>query len=180
MGKSIFGVSVRRAENARGKHVAVYSECGKYRFYLRRQWERGRLICFLMLNPSTATELANDPTVERCERRARAMGFGGFIVVNLFAWRATNPADMKRQADPVGEWNNLYTLHAAAVSAMTVCAWGSHGGHLGRDKAVLAKLEAAGIRPYALRLTKGGAPSHPLYVPYDVVPRMLAGLRGAA
>ena len=72
--------------------VAVYSDCERYRYALTRVWEpQGRRLSFVMLNPSTATEVQNDPTVERCERRARALGFGGFRVDNIFAWPHHDP-----------------------------------------------------------------------------------------
>jgi hypothetical protein len=83
--------------------VAVYSDCERYRYSLTRVWDAdGSRALFIMLNPSTATEVQNDPTVERCERRARALGFGAFRVLNIFAWRATDPRDMRAAADPVG------------------------------------------------------------------------------
>ena len=69
---------------------AVFSPCEKYRYWLSRRWqEGGRSLAFIMLNPSTADELENDATIERCERRARHNGYGGLVVCNLFAWRAT-------------------------------------------------------------------------------------------
>ncbi|MFT6273779.1 MAG: hypothetical protein ACJA0F_002637, partial [Dinoroseobacter sp.] len=67
--------------------VALYSDCERYRYALTRVWAPGETALFVMLNPSTATEVQNDPTVERCERRSRALGFGGFRVTNIFAWR---------------------------------------------------------------------------------------------
>ena len=70
--------------------TAVYSDCERYRYALTRIWDQaGQKALFVMLNPSTATEVQNDPTVERCERRARALGFGAFRVTNIFAWRDT-------------------------------------------------------------------------------------------
>ena len=76
--------------------TAVYSPCEQYRYSLTRVWDNAApRVMFVMLNPSTATEVQNDPTVERCERRARVLGFGGFRVTNIFAWRATDPRDMR-------------------------------------------------------------------------------------
>jgi hypothetical protein len=85
---------------------AVYSDCENYRFLLTRTWGDGPRALFIMLNPSTATEFQNDPTVERCERRARALGYGAFRVTNIFAWRATDPRDMRAAPDPVGAEND--------------------------------------------------------------------------
>ena len=81
---------------------AVYSSCKKYRYSLTRIWnKKAEKLHFVMLNPSTATEIQNDPTVERCERRARTLNFGSFRVTNIFAWRDTDPKKMKRAKDPV-------------------------------------------------------------------------------
>ncbi len=83
--------------------TALYSDCETYRYQLTRVWNApGPRVLFVMLNPSTATEAQNDPTVERCERRARALGFGAFQVVNIFAFRATDPRVMRAASDPVG------------------------------------------------------------------------------
>ena len=87
--------------------VAVYSDCERYRYTLTRTWDEGAgRVLFIMLNPSTATEVQNDPTVERCERRARTLGYGAFRVCNIFAYRATDPRDMRAQADPNGPGND--------------------------------------------------------------------------
>jgi len=151
--------------------VAVYSDCGAYRFSLTRVWGAGaRRVCFVMLNPSTATERQNDPTVERCERRARALGFDGFAVANIFAFRATDPRVMRAAADPVGPGNDAAILNLAAWAGQVVCAWGSHGGYLERGRTVEALLRGAGHRLLHLGLTQGGQPKHPLYIGYDRQP----------
>jgi hypothetical protein len=152
--------------------VATYSDCMAYRYDLTRVWEpEGSRVTFAMLNPSTATEIANDPTVERCERRARALGYGAFRVVNIFAYRATDPRDMRAHPEPVGGAENDAAIVAAARwAALTVCAWGTHGAHLGRGPAVERLLRATG-RPLAhLGLSKAGHPKHPLYIGYAVRP----------
>jgi hypothetical protein len=100
----------------------------------------GKRALFIMLNPSTATEVQNDPTVERCERRARALGFGAFRVLNIFAWRATDPRDMRAAADPVGPQNDATILDSLAWANSVICAWGTHGAHLGRGPEVEALL----------------------------------------
>ena len=91
---------IRRAsQKGDAASEAVYSDCEAYRYSLTRIWEgAGQRVGFVMLNPSTATETQNDPTVERCERRARALGFGSFTVVNIFAWRDTDPRAMRAAA----------------------------------------------------------------------------------
>jgi hypothetical protein len=145
---------------------AVYSACGRYRYLLTRRWATGRRVSFVMLNPSTATEVQNDPTVERCERRARALGYGAFRVANIFAFRATDPRAMRAEADPVGPWNDPAIRMAADWAEDVVCAWGSHGAHLDRGQAAAAMLRASGKALYHLGLTKAGQPRHPLYIGY--------------
>lgn len=150
---------------------AIYSPCEKYRYELTRVWEEdGRKAVFVMLNPSTATEVQNDPTVERCERRARALGFGAFRVCNIFAWRETDPKLMRSQADPVGEGNDAAILEACAWADQVVCAWGAHGAYLDRGPAVEALIRGTKVQPYHLGLTKAGHPKHPLYLSYSQQP----------
>jgi hypothetical protein len=123
-----------------------------------------------MLNPSTATEYQNDPTVERCERRARTLGFGSFTVLNIFAWRATDPREMRAAADPVGPANDAAILGAVPAADRVICAWGTHGAHLGRGPAVERLLRGAGAPLWHLGLSKDGHPKHPLYIGYAVQP----------
>lgn len=161
-----------REHNSDGtRSVAVYSACETYRYALTREWDAGaKKVCFVMLNPSTADELRNDPTVERCERRARALGFGAFRVVNIFAFRATDPRDLKKASEPVGDGNDTALGEALEWADMTVAAWGAHGDHLGQGAAVAKSLKAAGKPLHHLGLTKRGHPRHPLYVSYQVNP----------
>ncbi|MEL7343326.1 MAG: DUF1643 domain-containing protein [Pseudomonadota bacterium] len=151
--------------------VAIYSDCERYRYSLTRIWdETGSRVTFVMLNPSTATEVQNDPTVERCERRARALGHGAFCVTNIFAWRDTDPRKMRAAPEPVGPRNDAAILEAAQWSGDVVCAWGTHGAHLGRGPAVAQLLKASSARLSHLGLSKAGHPKHPLYIGYAVKP----------
>lgn len=151
--------------------VAVYSPCERYRYALTRVWDpAGRRALFIMLNPSTATEVQNDPTVERCERRARALGFGAFRVTNIFAWRDTDPRAMRAAADPVGPENDAAILDSLPWADQVVAAWGTHGAHLGRGPEVERLLRAAGADLFHLGLSKDGHPKHPLYIGYGVQP----------
>lgn len=157
--------------------VAVYSDCEHYRYLLTRVWdEAGPRALFVMLNPSTATEVQNDPTVERCERRARALGFGAFRVTNIFAYRATDPKNMRAQADPVGPLNDAAIEESVAwvggAGGQIICAWGAHGAHLGRGAAVERLLRGTGRELFHLGLTKAGDPKHPLYIGYDRQPEL--------
>lgn len=166
---------VREAMKGDAPSVAVYSPCERYRYALTREWapERGRLLC-VMLNPSTATEVQNDPTVERCERRARALGYGAFRVCNIFAYRATDPRVMRAQPEPVGAANDAAIAEGADWADCVLCAWGSHGAHLERGPEVARLLRGCGRPLVHLGLTKGGHPRHPLYVAYATVPEVWA------
>jgi hypothetical protein len=125
---------------------------------------------FVMLNPSTATEVQNDPTIERCERRARALGFGSFRATNIFACRVTDPREMRRLEHPEGPDNLNVVLEGARWADMVVCAWGTHGVHRGQGARVAAALRATGQPLYHLGLSKAGHPKHPLYIPYSQQP----------
>lgn len=149
---------------------ATFSPCGAYRYRLWRYWSGEPAVLFLMLNPSTADETVNDPTVERCQRRAKAMGAGGLQVANIFALRSTDPGALYAADDPVGPDNDAAILAAARECAQVICAWGVHGEYRGRGNAVLAMLRTAGITPHCLGTTKDGHPRHPLYVSYGVTP----------
>ncbi|MDR9427799.1 MAG: DUF1643 domain-containing protein [Salibaculum sp.] len=151
--------------------TAVYSECARYRYALTRVWDpAGEKALFVMLNPSTATEVQNDPTVERCERRARTLGFGGFRVTNIFAWRDTDPRKMRAATDPVGPENDAAIHEGALWADRVICAWGSHGAHLDRGRQVAALLRATEAPLFHLGLTKHGHPRHPLYIAYSQAP----------
>ncbi|WP_170401137.1 DUF1643 domain-containing protein [Ruegeria arenilitoris] len=151
--------------------TAIYSNCEKYRYSLTRVWDsEGRKALFVMLNPSTATEVQNDPTVERCERRARALGFGAFQVTNIFAWRDTDPRKMRAAADPVGPENDAAILDGVEWADQVIAAWGTHGAHLDRGPAVETLLRGTGQPLFHLGLTKDGHPKHPLYIAYTQQP----------
>ena len=160
----------RQHQKGDAASFAEYSPDEAYRYLLVRTWASGPRVLFVMLNPSTATEAQNDPTVERCERRARALGFGSFAVANIFAYRATDPKVMRAVVDPVGPENDAVIAQSAAQADRVICAWGTHGLHLGRGAAVEGLLRQAGLPLYHLGLSKGGFPKHPLYIGYDTQP----------
>lgn len=151
--------------------TAVYSDCERYRYSLTRVWnDHAGKVLFVMLNPSTATEVQNDPTVERCERRARTLGFGGFRVTNIFAWRDTDPRNMKAATDPIGPHNDATLVEGAAWADTIVAAWGTHGVHMNRGSQVAVLLKATQRPLFHLGLSKQGHPKHPLYLPYTQQP----------
>lgn len=147
---------------------AFFSPCGIYRYTLWRQWATtGPALMALMLNPSTADQSSNDPTVERVERRARALGFSRLVVTNIFALRATDPMVMLRHPSPVGMDNDLHILEQARQASQIILAWGTHGSHLGRVQEVLEVLSSVETPCVCLGTNADGSPKHPLYVGYN-------------
>jgi hypothetical protein len=148
----------------------AYSPCGRYRYSLWRAWDPARrTILWVMLNPSTADHLGNnDPTIERCERRSVALGFGRMEVVNLFALRSPYPKALRREAAPVGPDNDRHIVEAAAGADLIVCAWGTLGAFAARSAEVKALLARHTL--HCLGLTFSGEPAHPLYLPYSRTP----------
>lgn len=142
--------------------VALYSPCETYRYRLTRRWGDAPTLAFIMLNPSTADERRNDPTIARCENRARALGHGGVDIVNLFAFRATRPQDLKAATDPEGPANARIVRKTAKAAGCIVAAWGVHGAFLQQDQKALHWLRDLSLK--ALGTTKDGHPRHPLYV----------------
>jgi len=155
--------------------IAIYSDCERYRYALTRVWkfEASRLV-FVMLNPSTATEVQNDPTVERCERRARTLGFGSLQVTNIFAWRDTDPKKMRTAKDPIGPDNDKTIMEACSWGDQIIAAWGTHGAHLRRGVQVKQILRSSDKPVFHLGISKGGHPKHPLYIAYSQKPEIWA------
>lgn len=142
---------------------ACFSPCRTWRYGLWRRWGEGedRLLMVIGLNPSTADETEDDPTIRRCIRFAKDWGHSGLIMVNLFAFRATDPEVMRRAADPIGPRNNLFLDVYAYSASLILAAWGVHGDYGGRAARVCQLL----ARPlHCLGKTKEGFPRHPLYV----------------
>lgn len=159
---------------------AKFSKCKLYRYALWRIWNKTKqeesdtkMLLFLMLNPSTADEIKNDPTVERCEIRAKEYGFDGLFVANIFAFRSTDPAGLKTTKDPVGPYNDYWIKNLAYLSHQIICGWGNHGKYKDRGKQVCKMLRDNGYLPYALQINRDGSPKHPLYIGYDKKPIVL-------
>lgn len=148
---------------------ATFSPCLEYRYLLWRRWAddwESNYAMFIGLNPSTATESINDPTVTRCINFSKSWGYSAFLMTNLFAYRATDPKKMLAVADPIGPENDRYLLESAAKAAVVVAAWGNHGTHMGRHEQVKQMLPNL----KCLRVTKKGMPCHPLYLPQALTP----------
>jgi hypothetical protein len=156
--------------------TAVFSPCGRYRYHLTREWDatKGRAL-FVMLNPSTADAEVLDPTVRRCVGYAQAWGWGSLEVVNLFAWRATDPDELTREqrrhsvAHVVGPDNDAAIGRAIARADLVMLAYGKDGALFGRAREVL-RLFGSERNFFCLGKTKGGHPLHPLYLSKDLKP----------
>lgn len=152
---------------------AVFSPDRHHRYTLwRRLGTDERRLLFVCLNPSTADESTNDPTVRRCMGFARRWGFGTLVVCNAFAMRATNPRRLRADPDPIGPDNDDNLRIEAGMADMVVAAWGTHAAHMDRHDAVRLILSEAAPVVHHLGLTKDGYPRHPLYLPgnYEPVP----------
>ena len=138
-----------------------------YRYALARRWSVGPYALFICLNPSTADEQLDDPTVRRCIGFAKSWGgYGAVCIANLFAYRATDPREMKVAVDPEGEENMAWLDALSERAGITVAAWGAHGGFMDQGKRVASRLR----NPHALALTKDGQPRHPLYLKKTLTP----------
>lgn len=146
---------------------AEFSVCRTWRYALWRLWddEHRKACMFIGLNPSTADETADDPTIRRCIRFARDFGCGGLYMLNLFGYRATDPKVMMRAKEPIGAGNNAALLKYAAKSKLIIAAWGTHGHLGGRDDQVRRLMREHDYELRCLGRTKDGFPKHPLYVP---------------
>jgi len=144
---------------------ATISSCRKYRYSLFRIWDKKKKhVLFIGLNPSTADEEADDPTVRRCLNYAKKWGYGGFIMVNLFAYRTTFPANLKKVKYPIGKDNDKYIMTLSKKADITVAAWGNYGNLYSRDKQVLSLIPNF----MCLKVNKSGQPAHPLYLKKDL------------
>ena len=157
---------------------AIFSEDGRYRYTLSRTDLGGKGVCvFIMLNPSTANAETDDPTIGRITAFATAWGYGMLVVGNLFAYRATNPREMRAVDDPVGPENDDFLKGMVMCADLVVCAWGNEA--LGRKRwewrhrstEIENVLKSTGHVPHHLGLTKRGMPRHPHYLEADTQPQ---------
>lgn len=156
-----------RCSECQLKKDAKLSACRNYRFALWRIWDETKpCVMFVGLNPSTADETEDDPTLTRCINYAKAWGYGGVCMANLFAFRATAPASMMSAKDPVGSENDHWLKQLSQGAAIVVAAWGNDGCYLGRSGEVKSLLNDL----HCLRMNKSGEPAHPLYLKTDLRP----------
>ena len=155
--------------NAGVETGAEFSECRIYRYALWRKWQwqgDANLVMFIGLNPSTADETQDDPTVRRCIRFAKDWGYGGMLMMNAYAFRATDPKKMKAAADPVGPLCDAAFARRRSEAGLFIAAWGAHCSEE-RQQQVCRAIN----RPIlCLGRTKSGRPRHPLYLPGDSKP----------
>ena len=141
--------------------TANFSSCRKYRYSLSRIWDKQKkFVLFIGLNPSTADEEMDDPTIRRCSGYAQKWGYGGFMMVNLFAYRTTLPSNLKKVKYPVGSENDKYIVKLSKKADITVAAWGDNGNLYSRDKQILSLVPNL----MCLKINKSGQPAHPLYL----------------
>jgi hypothetical protein len=150
------------------KTSAIFSTDRLYRYALYRVWDESLpLVLFVGLNPSTADEKVNDPTIIRCMNYAKAWNYGGVIMANLFAFRSTDPKNLKNQLDPIGFENDLWIQKLASEAQLVIAAWGTHGTLLNRNQEVKKMFKNL----LCLELSKDGHPKHPLYLKKDLTPK---------
>jgi len=153
---------------------AKFSPCRTWRYDLWRKWGSDDDYCsWILLNPSTANESENDPTIRRCITFSKAWGYSGLHILNVFGFRATDPSDMKKANEPIGTDNNKTILKIAKGASRVVCGWGDHGQYKGRAEDVVRMLSKHEIRLSYLDLNKSGEPRHPLYIKGDTHPKTL-------
>lgn len=146
---------------------AILSADRKYRYVLTRIWDETKpTVVFIGLNPSTADEEVDDKTIRKCIGYAKRWGYGKLIMVNLFAFRSTDPSMLKRVEDPVGPDNDSYIQKCVSESNLVIACWGNHGKLLNRDKVLMDSL----LNLVCLKRNKNGTPHHPLYLSKDITP----------
>ena len=144
-----------------GLSGATLSKCRKYRYVLWRVWDKSLPhIMFIGLNPSTANETQNDPTILKCIQYCKRWGYGGFYITNLFAYRSSSPDILKKSKKPIGLKNDYWILKTAKSSEKIVACWGEHGAFKDRDQELKKQLSNL----YCLKTNKSGQPAHPLYL----------------
>lgn len=146
------------------------SACGTYRYELTRTLRPGRSgvtgsCVFIMLNPSTADADTDDPTIRRCIGFAAELGHAHLVVVNLFAYRATEPRELGRVAAPCGRRNGESLRRWIRPEHTVIAAWGAFARAIPRAARVQGWAREAGVELQCLRCNADGSPGHPLYLP---------------
>lgn len=174
-------LETRTGDDMYMRRTAIFSKCGHYRYALGRMWtpiadhDIRKVLVVVGLNPSTANESEDDPTIRRCMDYARRWGHHGLTMLNLFAYRATDPRQLLTQlangGDIIGGDAQEAALRVFTENRRVLCAWGVHGHIADRSDHVTKKLRELGCELVHLGLTKGGLPKHPLYLRGDLLPQ---------
>jgi hypothetical protein len=144
---------------------ALFSDCRRYRYTLWRVWDvKKPLVMVVGLNPSTANELADDPTIKRVTSIMHNWDAGGFFMVNLFALVTPYPEELFECEDPVKE-NDHYLQITGNICNRILFGWGNFKV-AGRDEIVKKMFPDA----YCLHINKNGSPKHPLYCRQNSMP----------
>lgn len=168
-----------RVSLASASRGALLSDCQKFRYALVRRWGQGKPLLFVMLNPSTADAVEDDATIRRCAGFATSHAFGAFEVVNLFAYRATDPQELRAAGWQVGPDNDRHIADAVQRAGAICVAWGANAKGLSRPAEVMRLLRLHATVPIqCLGLTASGHPQHPLMLPADRRLMPFPGLRG--
>ncbi|EHK57717.1 DUF1643 domain-containing protein [Allomesorhizobium alhagi] len=156
---------------------AIISDCGLYRTELRRVWNSDLpLLVVCMLNPSTADHRKNDPTILALIHFGKLWGYGGLLVINLFAFRSPSPADMMAVSEPFGPCNARAIADAMEYArdngGRLLAAWGNHGDHHDRAEWFCNRaLQVYRLTLICLGTTKGWKPKHPMARGKHRIPR---------
>ena len=161
------------------KPLTTFSDDRVYRYTLWREWDilfvsEPRFVNFICLNPSTATEILDDPTIRRCMRFSKRWGYDGMCITNIFAYRATKPVNMMVQEDPIGPDNDNWLRQVASDADLIIAAWSGHAGFKDRSTEVRTLLRELGKPVHYLRMGEGINPEpwHPLYLPNSTMPTL--------
>ena len=153
--------------NSKIKKSCVLSKCNKYRYELRRAWNSSKpQIMFILLNPSTADDIEDDPTIKKCISYTKRLKGGSIVVCNIFSYRSTDPRLMKQHNDPVGPNNDYWIKKNAKESKLIIAGWGKHGSYLGRAEEICRMLP----KMHCFKINKDGSPTHFLYLPSNLKP----------
>ena len=163
----------------------IFSSDRVYRYVLRCQCATAapkprRRIAWIGLNPSTADEFTLDQTLAAVCRYSRDWGFSEVVMLNLFAFRTTQPRELKRAADPIGPDNDPHLLTEVCAADRVIACWGDHGRFRERDQHVVDLLVAKAAAFECLLKNKSGAPHHPLYLKLGIRPKPFREERIAA
>lgn len=146
------------------KTETLFSACNTYRYALWRSWDEVKpFVMIIGLNPSMTDD---NPTITRCTNFARAWGFGGVCVANLFAYRAATPRELMAVGEPIGPDNDAWLRQCSEQSGLTVAAWGNYGSHRNRSSDARQLLNNL----HCIRMNKSGEPAHPLYLKASLLP----------